>query len=169
MYKATDKIWFILKTDLPLLSTILGRDLNEDINLTITRLTYESFLESTVVKKYFEIFSVKCRGLHLVVLDTSYLLNQLVMRDVMLKNKDKIQELSSFDKTRAYVVDKIKTEWLCKAHLYQAELILRLTGKYDTEENRKIVKTQDELYSAALGGLESYISVTYKKQIEGIL
>lgn len=169
MYKATDKVWFILKTDLSLLSTIIGRDLKEDINITITHVTYESFLESTVVKKYFEIFSVKCRGLHLVVFDTSYLLNQLVTRDVVLKNKDKIQELSSFDKTRIYVIEKIKNEWLCKAHLYQAELILRLTGKYDTEENRKIVKTQNDLYSSALGGLESYISVTYKKQIEGFL
>lgn len=169
MYKASDKVWFLLKSDLPLLSIILGRDLNEDINLTITPVTYESFLESIVSKKYFEIFSVKCRGLHLVAFDTSYLLNQLVTRDIVLKNKDKIQELSSFDKTRTYMIEKIKNEWLCKAHLYQSELILRLTGKYSSDESKKTLKTQIELYSAALNGLESYISVTYKKQIEGFL
>lgn len=170
MYKVNDKVWFILKTDLKILSTITGRELKENTDdITITQITYQSFLESTVVKKYFEIFATECKGIHLVVCETSYLLNQLVLRDIILKNKGKIKSFNAQDKIRLYLIDKLKTDWLGKVHLVQSELILRLKGFYENEEVQKVQKTQIDMYSGVLSGLESYVSVTYKKLIGGMV
>lgn len=170
MYKVNDKVWFVLKTDMKMLSTITGRELKENTDdITITQITYESFLASTVVQKYFEIFATECKGIHLVVCETSYLLNQLILRDIILKNKERIRELKTFERNRLYLIDKIKTDWLGKAHLVQSELILRLKGFYENEEVQKVQKTQVDMYSGVLGGLESYVSVTYKKLIGGMI